>query len=616
MPLLPGEILNKRYRIAHLLAEGPYGAVYRAWDVADKRDRAIKEYLDPSVETQKLFRAEARRLLALDHPQLPKVRDHFALEEVGQYLVSDYVDGVDLQSLLDQYGPLPSDLIIGWLQAICGPLAYLHGKKQLHLNVKPANIRLTPAGQLFLVDTGLPGLGISIGASGYAAPEQQTLAAVSPASDIYSLGATLYTLLTGKTPPDALRRQSGLAALLPAREVNPDVEPYLSVVASRAMDMRPDVRFESVEDFSRALERPSGRPAVTPTVARRTEPAHAPPPPPPRQPRASRRQIQQRTIWGLLGALLLFAGIGIGVTLANRQALPEGGEAAATATTQSQIVAALTAITTLTATPEPSATPTPSPEPIVDDLTGARMIFMPPGSFRMGDDEGETNEQPSHVVQLDAYYIDQTEVTNGQYAVCVAEEGCAPPDQPGATYHPSYYGDPVYDDYPVIFVSWYDASAFCEWRGARLPSEAEWERGAGFDPGELLKLHYPWGDAFDGTLLNFCDVNCTHARRAIDFDDGYRDTAPVCNYPAGRSPIGLCDMSGNVMEWVSDWYHPRYYQSSPAENPLGPVDGQWKVLRGGSWLSAAEEASVTVRGSYEPAVSRANLGFRCAIPAP
>ena len=119
MPLLPGEILNKRYRIVSLLAEGPYGAVYRAWDGVERRDYAIKEYLDASVQTQQLFRAEARRLTGLSHAGMPAFRDHFNLETHGQYLVSDYIDGIDLQSLLDQYGPLPEDLIITWLQAAC-----------------------------------------------------------------------------------------------------------------------------------------------------------------------------------------------------------------------------------------------------------------------------------------------------------------------------------------------------------------------------------------------------------------------------------------------------------------------------------------------------------------
>lgn len=615
MPLLPRELLNKRYRIVNLLAEGPYGAVYRAWDQVDKRDVAIKEYLDPSPEIQRLFRAEASRLAGNTHPQLPAVRDHFCLDDVGQYLISDYVDGIDLQALLNEYGPLPSDLIVEWLQNATVPLTYLHGKKQLHLNIKPANIRLTATGDVFLVDTGLPGLGVSLGASGYAAPEQQTQGSVTIASDIYSLGATLYTLLTGKVPPDALHRESGLEDLVPARELNPDVEPYLSIVANRAMDLRPDVRYESAADFARALERPSGRSMAFTDRPRRTEPGHQPVAPP-RLPEKKRKQIEQRTIIALIGALLLVVGVVIGVGLANQT--PAAGEAqvAATATLRSQIIAALTAITTVTPTPLASATPIPTPEPIVDEKSGANMIYMPGGAFRMGSDETEADEAPSHLVRLDPYFIDETEVTNGQYALCVEDGECKRPSRAGATYHPAYYGDPAYADYPVIFVNWFDARDFCSWRGARLPTEAEWERAAGFDPAMGIKYTYPWGDIFDGTLLNFCDVNCTRNDRNTDFDDGFRDTAPVGTYPDGRSTIGLYDMVGNVLEWVSDWYDPRSYQSSTDTNPLGPLEGEFKVVRGGSWLSPEDEVRVSGRGSFDPSVSRAHLGFRCAMTAP
>jgi formylglycine-generating enzyme required for sulfatase activity len=615
MPLLPRELLNKRYRIVNLLAEGPYGAVYRAWDQVDKRDVAIKEYLDPSPEIQKLFRAEASRLAGNKHPQLPAVRDHFCLEDVGQYLISDYVDGIDLKTLLVEYGPMPSDLIVEWLQSVSIPLTYLHGKKQLHLNVKPANIRITPTGDVYLVDTGLPGLGVSLGASGYAAPEQQTQGTVTVASDIYSLGATLYTMLTGEVPPDALHRESGLEDMVPARELNPDVEPYLSIVANRAMDLRPDVRYESATDFARALERPAGRSKAFVDQPRRTE-AVQHPVAPPRLPEKKRKQIEQRTIIALAGILLLVVGAVIGVGLASQT--PAAGEAqvAATATLRSQVIAALTAITTVTPSPAPSATPIPTPEPIVDERSGANMIYMPGGPFRMGSDETEPDEAPSHLVRLDPYFIDETEVTNGQYALCVEDGECRRPSRSGATYHPAYYGDPAYADYPVIFVDWFDARDFCSWRGARLPTEAEWERAAGFDPAMGIKYTYPWGDIFDGTLLNFCDVNCTRDDRNADFDDGFRDTAPVGTYPDGRSSTGLYDMVGNVLEWVSDWYDPRSYQGSTDTNPLGPLEGEFKVVRGGSWLSPEDEVRVSGRGSFDPSVSRAHLGFRCAMTAP
>jgi formylglycine-generating enzyme required for sulfatase activity len=618
MPLYPGEILNKRYRVISLLAEGQYGAVYRARDVVDNEDVAVKEYLDSSVAMQKLFRNEARRLSQLSHPQLPAVLDHFSLEESGQYLVSRYIDGVDLQSLLGQYGRLPHERLIAWLQAACKPLSYLHEQGQLHLNIKPANIRIAPDDTVFLVDSGLPGMGVHLHSDGYGAPEQQAQLDVSPASDIYSLGATLYTLLCNQIPPNALSRKSGLTDLIPAREVNADVPPYLSLVANRALSLRPDARYETAVSFADALTKPNSQPAPLPaSIEPRRSPARqlGKPPPPRLSPRI-RRQMEKRTIIALAALLFLILLVGAIFTLPGLSDEDEGTAAEATATLESAIVAALTAIApTPSPLPAPTLPPTPSPEPFITD-SGARMLFMPSGLFRMGTDEGENDERPSHLIRLDAFFIDETEVTNGQYAQCVAAGVCTPPVRSTASYHPAYYGDPAYDDYPVIFVNWYNADTFCDWRGGRLPSEAEWEMAAGFDPVQSIIFRYPWGDAFDGTKLNFCDANCPRDVADNRVDDGHRDTAPVGSFADGRSPIGAYDMTGNVMEWVSDWYDPRTYESSTDTNPLGPPEGEFKVIRGGSWLSAADELKIVTRSSFDPSVARVNLGFRCAMTPP
>lgn len=620
MPLLPGEIVNRRYRIVSLLGQGEYGAVYRAWDTQAEVDVSLKEYLDAGVETQKRFRAEARRLSGLDHPQLPAVRDHFALEDVGQYLVSDYVDGIDLRSLVEQYGPLPSALIIEWLQAVCEPLAYLHEKGMVHLDVKPANIRVIPAGEVVLVDSGLPGLGVAAGTRGYASPEQmkQNSDEVGPESDIYSLGATLYTLLADAEPVGALQRESGLAELIPARELNPDIEPYLSIVATRAMSLRADARYETVADFARALQRPAGRTQSYAAGPRRTE-ARQQASSPRALPSSSRRQMQQRTMWALVGLLLLIVSVGAGILLLGPDPLlgREEAAAAATATTQAEVVAALTAVApTVTPTPDPTALPTATPAPFTTE-TGSQMLYVPGGIFRLGNEEGEADEQPSLTVRLDPYYIDETEVTNRAYAQCVAAGACDPPASNRSAFNPDYYESGQFSDYPVLYVNWHQAREFCEWRGARLPSEAEWERAAGFDPEQGIKLQYPWGDEFDGTLLNYCDANCYNGEKQDPtYNDEYGDTAPVGTYPEGRSPLGAYDMLGNVMEWTNDWYDRNYYSYAPESNPLGPDEGFAKAVRGGSWLSSREELSVSARTFYDPNEVRTNIGFRCAMPVP
>lgn len=227
-----------------------------------------------------------------------------------------------------------------------------------------------------------------------------------------------------------------------------------------------------------------------------------------------------------------------------------------------------------------------------DDMT---MVFVPAGEFKMGSEQGGIDEKPVHGVYLDAFWIDQTEVTNAMYAKCVQDEICKSPALDKSNTRSIYYGNPEYDDFPVLYVSWNDANTYCSWVERRLPREAEWEKAArGTD-----QRIYPWGnDSPNGDLLNF--------------NNNLGDTTKVGSYPEGISPSGALDMAGNAWEWVADIYNETYYSSSPATNPTGPVLGEGRVLRGGAFYFPDIGVRSTHRDSYDQSFNSFSIGFRCA----
>ncbi len=227
------------------------------------------------------------------------------------------------------------------------------------------------------------------------------------------------------------------------------------------------------------------------------------------------------------------------------------------------------------------------------------MVMVPAGCFEMGDhfNEGYGDQRPVHTVCVTSpFFMDAHEVTNSEYASCVGAGACTAPSDSSSNTRTVYYGDTAYDEYPVMHVSWNQASEYCAWADKRLPSEAEWEYAA---RGGLEGKRFPWGDAITGSDANFQDSG----------DPWDNDTSPVKYYaPNG---YGLYDMMGNVYEWVNDWHSSSYYGSSPVNDPPGPASGSWRVLRGLSCMNHYLEYLVSYRSYAPPELDFNGVGFRC-----
>jgi formylglycine-generating enzyme required for sulfatase activity len=245
-----------------------------------------------------------------------------------------------------------------------------------------------------------------------------------------------------------------------------------------------------------------------------------------------------------------------------------------------------------------------------DRVLDGEEVFVPAGQFLMGCApdlyrEGcDSDTYPIHAVYLDAFYIDKTEVSNAQYDACVADGACRERLHCESETRSNYCSAPQYANYPVIGVNWGRAVEYCAWAGKRLPTEAEWEKAA---RGTDMRKH-PWGDD---------DATCERANFMrgvwLYYEHCVGDTVPVDSYPNSASPYGALNMSGNVSEWVNDWYTRNYYYTSPYFNPPGPdiTVKREHLVRGGSWTDNARSITALVRLDESEIYKTKRIGIRC-----
>ena len=278
MTLSVGQVLENRYRIVSLLGQGGMGAVYRAWDLNLRVPVALKENLDLSLVSREQFEREALLLAQLNHPNLPRVTNHFTIPGQGQYLVMEFIDGQDLQQVLEARERLTEAEAVPIIGQIASALSYLHSRPEpvIHRDIKPANIKITSDNRAVLVDFGIAKQFVAEGKTtrgaqavtpGFSPPEQYGLGTTDARSDIYATGATLYALLTGQTPVESVSRLAG-ATLPPPAQLTPPV----AAAILRAMEMEPNNRFQAAHEFARALVSPVPVPLPAPARPRRLWP--------------------------------------------------------------------------------------------------------------------------------------------------------------------------------------------------------------------------------------------------------------------------------------------------------------------------------------------------------
>lgn len=618
MPNENGSQFFDHYQLLGQIGQGGMATVYKATDTHLDREVAIKVIRIDEIGSKNLdhalkrFEREARSLARLSHPNIVKVLDYG--DNTGEpYLVMPYLPSGTLKSVL-KGKPMPWQDAARILAPIAMALGYAHQQGIIHRDVKPSNILFTETGEPQLSDFGiakvideeatveLTGTNATIGTPEYMAPEQVSSKSIDHRVDIYSLGVVFYEMLTGHKPfiadtPMAVMIKHAMEPLPNPRQYVPGLPNGVVEVLTKALAKKALDRYVDMGAFAADLAKITQGHFPEVTGAQRPNP------------HLLVRvgiigifclTVLSGAIFGFNQFVALFKDLSATeVTLLNPVETSHPTSTVASVSPTQPIIAE-----------SPTLEMTPTLE--VADPKGISMQLIPAGEFEMGSNNGDLDERPPHAVYLDTFYIDTFEVTNAMYRECVNSGVCQPPTQFDSYTRSIYYNDSQYDIYPVVYVTWDMAQTFCAWRGGRLPTEAEWEKSARGSQG----YKYPWGNELNGNIMNFCDGNCPLGWADQNHNDGFDDTAPVNSFPEAVSSYGVYNLSGNVWEWVADWYSSSYYASSPQENPIGPSAGNRRVIRGGSWGDVIDYTRAARRSKFDPTVPYSTLGFRCAVDAP
>jgi serine/threonine protein kinase len=562
------QTLNNRYKITERLGKGAMGTVYRATDTQAGREVALKvisSELAIHPEMMERFKREGEALSKLKHPNIVEFLGAFEHEE-HYVVVMEYIPGGNLHELINK-GALSIDDANRIALELCDALIRSHYLNIVHRDLKPENVLIAEDGTPKLADFGVARLnegtrltrsGTQIGTPYYMAPEAWEGKSLDAQADIWSLGVVLFEMLTGQVPFGGDTGAAVMNKVLTTpppdlKKMRAEVSPALSKIVRRMLTRDKKRRYQTMREVGVDLEREGDVKRTTWT----------------KKPLGLDLQRASFAVLGVFIVAAVFWGIR---SFVNRPQIK--GESVISEFPPEVLDYGST---------------------LTSDRDGMVSYYVPAGEFILGSDDGVAAEAPEHVIYLEAFWIDETEVTNEMYSRCVEDGVCDPPSSFSSFQRDDYYENSEYDDYPVINVNWQQADTYCSWADRRLPTEAEWEKAARGEDGNL----YPWG-------------NQPPTEGLLNFNDYFGDTTEVGIFAGGESVYGAEDMAGNVWEWTSTIFQ-RY--------PYDPDDGREeldadlpRVVRGGGWDDDDDNFfRSSFRKIYLPENALFDVGFRCAI---